>query len=309
MESPSRTKANLLPFVTPPIPTASASNSSVSTTTTVTNLAGKNITLLQTCNVMRIRTWISQFPILIFFIGTYILSWFGAYLLVLPELLRGEPIPKMAGLEMFPLMLLGPAIMGIFLTKSLYGRKGVRDLFRNRYARLVNLKWYFFLLLPPAAISFVLFILSHMYKPVFTPHYFLIGFLFGIPAGVLEEIGWTGFAFPKLRKKFNFAPAACFLGFAWGLWHFPVIDFLGSATPHGDYLVPFFFIVYIGYGGDQGHYLSYLRAHGKHTTRAVVSRMFDWLFGGIGPTEDFGGARIIVVFCLCNLFMASDHPI
>lgn len=189
---------------------------------------------------MRIRTWISQFPILIFFIGTYILSWFGAYLLVLPELLRGEPIPKMAGLEMFPLMLLGPAIMGIFLTKSLYGRKGVRDLFRNRYARLVNLKWYFFLLLPPAAISFVLFILSHMYKPVFTPHYFLIGFLFGIPAGVLEEIGWTGFAFPKLRKKFNFAPAACFLGFAWGLWHFPVIDFLGSATPHGDYLVPFF---------------------------------------------------------------------
>ena len=189
---------------------------------------------------MRSKTWISRFPILTFFIGTYILSWVGAYLIVLPELLRGEPIPKMAGLEMFPLMLLGPPIMGILLTKSLYGRKGLRDLFRNGYACPVNLKWYFYLLLPPAGISFVLFILSRMYNPELTPHYFVIGFLFGIPAGVFEEIGWTGFVLPQLRKKLNFAPAACLLGFAWGLWHFPVIDFLGSATPHGDYLVPFF---------------------------------------------------------------------
>jgi hypothetical protein len=30
------------------------------------------------------------------------------------------------------------------------------------------------------------------------------------------------------------------LGVLWGAWHLPVIDFLGAATPHGAYLVPFF---------------------------------------------------------------------
>jgi hypothetical protein len=30
------------------------------------------------------------------------------------------------------------------------------------------------------------------------------------------------------------------LGLLWGAWHLPVIDFLGAATPHGAYLIPFF---------------------------------------------------------------------
>jgi hypothetical protein len=30
------------------------------------------------------------------------------------------------------------------------------------------------------------------------------------------------------------------IGLLWGLWHLPVIDFLGTATPHQHYLFPFF---------------------------------------------------------------------
>ena len=45
---------------------------------------------------------------------------------------------------------------------------------------------------------------------------------------------------PKLRLKQNFIKSSVILGFFWGLWHFPVIDFLGAASPHGMYLLPFF---------------------------------------------------------------------
>src|SRR4029077_18216737 len=62
----------------------------------------------------------------------------------------------------------------------------------------------------------------------------------GLLAGFLEEIGWTGFAYPKLRQRFAVLPAAAILGLCWGLWHVPVIDFLGAASPHGKALPAFF---------------------------------------------------------------------
>jgi len=71
-----------------------------------------------------------------------------------------------------------------------------------------------------------------------------IGVSFGILAGFLEEIGWMGFAYPRLRQRFAVLPAAAILGLFWGLWHAPVIDFLGSASPHGKAL-PAFFAVFV----------------------------------------------------------------
>jgi hypothetical protein len=49
-----------------------------------------------------------------------------------------------------------------------------------------------------------------------------------------------GFAFPKMREKLPALSAAVLLGLLWGLWHVPVIDDLGTATPHGHYWFPSF---------------------------------------------------------------------
>jgi hypothetical protein len=35
----------------------------------------------------------------------------------------------------------------------------------------------------------------------FAPNTFVMGIGFGIPAGFLEEIGWTGYAFPQMCRK------------------------------------------------------------------------------------------------------------
>jgi uncharacterized protein len=78
-------------------------------------------------------------------------------------------------------------------------------------------------------------------SPIFSRGSFLAGIGFGIPAGFLEEIGWTGYAFPKMCEKMSPLTAGMLLGLLWGSWHLPVIDFLGTAAPHGRYLVPYFF--------------------------------------------------------------------
>jgi membrane protease YdiL (CAAX protease family) len=175
-----------------------------------------------------------------YFLLTFTISWLGALAVAAPHLLRHEPLPILTGILMFPVILLGPSLSGIFLTWITAGRSGVRELFSRLLRARIRPRWYAPLLIPPLLVLTILFTLKTFLSPVYTPNLFLMGVLFGVPAGLLEEIGWTGFAFPKMSSQHNPLGASILLGLLWGLWHLPVVNYLGTATPHGAYWFPFF---------------------------------------------------------------------
>jgi hypothetical protein len=60
------------------------------------------------------------------------------------------------------------------------------------------------------------------------------GLVFG---GFLEELGWTGFAVPQLRRRHDVFTTGLIVGVLWGAWHF-LPTFWGSGDATGTLLLP-----------------------------------------------------------------------
>jgi len=179
-------------------------------------------------------------PVGAYFSLTFGVSWLAALAVASPDLVRGEPISKLTGILMFPAMLLGPSLSGVVMTRIADGKTGLRELFSRMFRARAPARWYAVLTIPPILVKAVLLFLTTFVSPAYTPNRFFVGILFGIPAGFLEEIGWTGYAYPRMCSRMNGLSAGVLLGLLWSLWHAPVIDHLGTAVPHGVYWLPFF---------------------------------------------------------------------
>jgi membrane protease YdiL (CAAX protease family) len=58
----------------------------------------------------------------------------------------------------------------------------------------------------------------------------LLALAAALPTAFFEELGWTGFATPELRRRYGVVATGLALGAVWGAWHYPVTVW-GSATP------------------------------------------------------------------------------
>jgi uncharacterized protein len=163
-----------------------------------------------------------------------------AFLLLVPRALVGNPPPSGLALGLFPIMVIGVGLAGVALTAICDGRAGLRALGTRLDPRRALSPWLVAALVPPIAILAVLGVLSTLVSPAFTVGFFPLGFAFGVPAGLFEELGWTGFAFPRMAAWGGAFRAAIALGIIWGVWHLPEVDFLGAASPHGGAWPAFF---------------------------------------------------------------------
>jgi membrane protease YdiL (CAAX protease family) len=168
----------------------------------------------------------------------------GAALVVIgPPSVQAVPERALAPLIVFPLMVITVGAAGLSLTAATDGRQGVSRVLRSARRWQVPLPLYSALLLPPACILVSLALLQSLEGPAFHPNLFPIGFAFGVIAGFFEEFGWTGFAYPRVKRLVGVLPGAVALGLVWALWHIPVVDSLGVASPHGNAL-PWFFVAF-----------------------------------------------------------------
>jgi membrane protease YdiL (CAAX protease family) len=193
-----------------------------------------------------IRAFIKRHPVLSYYAMVFAISW-GAILLVVGLGAGGIPAAKEQVGALMPFMLLalfaGPSVAGLVMTGLVYGRAGFRNLLTRMTRWRVGARWYAVALLTaPLLVTATLLALS-LTSPEFLPSIFTSGekvtlVLFGIGwglvgGGLLEELGWTGFAVPTLlRKRRGVLATGLFVGVLWGAWHF-LITFWASGTSSG----------------------------------------------------------------------------
>lgn len=185
---------------------------------------------------------IRSHPLIVYFGLAYALSALALVVIGPPHLSGRTPVPS-SSFVMFPLLVVGVGLSGILLTAITTRVAGLRELGR-RILRWRLGAWALALLIPPVGITLVLNALRIGVSSAFSQDVTLGFAAFGIPIGVLagtfEETGWTGFAYPRLSTRYGALGGALLLGVLWGLWHFPVADSLGAASPHGKYFPAFF---------------------------------------------------------------------
>jgi len=161
----------------------------------------------------RITSFFQRYPVGIFCTLTILLS-FGAYLLPLPR----EVVPFV--------MVLVPATIGILMAAITDGYQGVRSLLGQLTRWKISLKWLAIALATALVmrlvISLVALVLglipSLQMRPMTLGEVGLLGLIF-IVAAIPEELGWRGFALPRLLKSHTWWSAGLIIGFFWGLVH------------------------------------------------------------------------------------------
>jgi membrane protease YdiL (CAAX protease family) len=62
----------------------------------------------------------------------------------------------------------------------------------------------------------------------------LLGVVSGlVGGGFLEELGWTGFAVPHLRARYDVFRTGLIVGVLWGAWHLLIIFWMSGAASQG----------------------------------------------------------------------------
>ena len=181
-----------------------------------------------------------RYSLPVFFVLTFILTWALWLPAALTKLNGGESALGPDGIGQFARWSSG--LVAIVLAGLLAGRQGIGDLFRPLKIWRVNIGWYLFALL----FQLVLFILSkwidtrlgnayEVVSPLESVPYpvaFVIPIVIisAIPGAFMEELGWRGFALPRLQTKNNALFSSIMLGLVWGIWHIPSMLYFGETN-------------------------------------------------------------------------------
>jgi membrane protease YdiL (CAAX protease family) len=177
-----------------------------------------------------IKALLARHPLISFFVMAYAFSWIAWSPWYLSKEGTGLlPYPVSAQPWVAVGIFLGPTLAAFIMTAVTKARAGVRRLLRRIVLWRVGLRWYLFafigvpllmalgtIIVPGGLASFKFlgpgYVLT--YLATFIPVLIIGGPLF-------EEIGWRGFALPRMQRLHGPLVGSTILGILWGLWHLP----------------------------------------------------------------------------------------
>ncbi|MEI1279612.1 lysostaphin resistance A-like protein [Leptospira venezuelensis] len=169
--------------------------------------------------------------IFLFFFLSYFISWTIWLPLYLPKF----------GINFLPIFpfhhafgAIGPVSAAFIVSMVDQGFAGVKSLFSKMFIWKFNFIWYIVAILSP----FILLALAVLAKYIISSEVNLVGIgisrefpnfnfvLFSLynifTFGFGEEIGWRGYALPKLQKRFQALTSTMILTIGWAVWHIPL---------------------------------------------------------------------------------------
>lgn len=144
------------------------------------------------------------------------------------------------------LLLLGtfaPSLSALWLTARAEGGGGVRALLGRVIQWRAAPRWYLFAASYIAAIKLIVALIHRLAIGAWPRFGDLPWYV--IPAAIIvstpfqagEEIGWRGYALPRLAARFGLARASVLLGVIWACWHLPQFFIPEADTYRQSFLV------------------------------------------------------------------------
>jgi membrane protease YdiL (CAAX protease family) len=197
--------------------------------------------------VSSLKAFINKHPVLTYYALVFAMSWGGSLLIVGGP--GGIPGSSEQVQMLMPLVLLalfaGPSVAGLLTIRLVAGRVGLHDLLSRLLRWRVGARWYAAALVSaPLIVTTVLLALSlfslEFIPGIVTTDNKIALLLFGIGwgllgGGLLEELGWTGFAVPRLRLRYTAFTTALIVGLLHGTWHFLIAFWAGGSFSGGQW--------------------------------------------------------------------------
>lgn len=136
-----------------------------------------------------------------------------------------------------------PGIVALILTARSSGRAGINELIGRVFRWQVDLRLYVFALGYMAAVKITAAIAYRAITgewPAFATVPVILLFaaaFFSTPVQAGEEIGWRGYALPRLASRIGLNGASILLGLVWAAWHLPLFYITGSPNAGQSFLV------------------------------------------------------------------------
>ena len=170
-----------------------------------------------------------RYPVTAYFLVAYALTW----LVWVPRALAQQGLLDWR----WPVLLgrawsYGPALAAVATAAALGGRPGLRRLGRALVRWRVGRRWWAEVLLGPFAVSWSAMLLHERLTglparwPVERPAELLVFplllLILALSDGLGEEVGWRGYALPRLQEWLRPAVASVLLSGVWAAWHLPL---------------------------------------------------------------------------------------
>lgn len=149
--------------------------------------------------------------------------------------------PMRLGAPAFYVAVAAPSVVALLLTAWRYGRRGLADLLRALVRVRAGWAWIAIALLGYPLLWLAVALVRALatgeglgqfdFQPwlVGLPMLLIGGHMLRDPGALGEELGWRGFALPRLLELMDARAASLLLGLVWAVWHLPAF-FLSSLS-------------------------------------------------------------------------------